>query len=267
MAKQQPSQDEIDYALSTLELFKGNIKSAASFLQMPARVLQQWAARAEQVASRASRVVLAAARRPRPPASLLDADPEEGGIFVPAPEVAVWMQRTFVVSDAPLINTDHEHLEDANIGVLWTNVANSRQGKAIAGTAELPYGGNGSKWQKARMAFQLREWFGPEPLDFLITLYAFYADECNDPSFCSLAEHEMYHCGQRTDIFGEPAFSKSGLPLYTIRGHDAEEHVGVVRRYGVGAAAAGVKELVAAANSKPLFAEAQVAAACGTCRR
>jgi hypothetical protein len=267
MGKAEVSQDEIDYALSTLEFFHGDVKACARFLQMPAKELQQWAARAEQSALRASRTVLAAALRPRPPALLLGADPEEGGIFVPSPDLSAWMQKTFVVSGAPLLNPDHEHLEDALIGVLWTNVANTRSGKMIAGTAEMPYGGTGSKWGKARAEFQLRQWFGPDRLDFLIVLDAEYADQCDDATFCSLCEHEMYHCAQKTDLFGAPAFSKSGSPLYTMKGHDAEEFVGVVARYGVGAAAGGVPALVAAGNKAPSVAAAKISSACGTCRR
>lgn len=267
MAKAQPSQDEIDYALSTLEVFKGNVKSAASFLQMPAKVLQAWASRAEQVATRASRETLAAALRPRPPAFMLDADPEDGPIFVPAPEVTAWMLRTFVVRGAALHNPAHEHLEEAKLGVVWTNVFNERQGKFVAGTAEMPYGGSGSRWSKARADFQLRQWFGPDRLDFLITLYSGYADECNNASFCSLSEHEMYHCGQKADEDGDPIYTREGGRIFVIKGHDAEEHVGIVERYGVEAAAAGVKELVAAASRKPILPAASIAAACGTCRR
>jgi len=48
------------------------------------------------------------------------------------------------------------------------------------------------------------------------------------------------------DAFGAPKFKKStGLPSFTLRGHDVEEFVGVVRRYG--AAAAGVQAMIDAA--------------------
>jgi hypothetical protein len=39
----------------------------------------------------------------------------------------------------------------------------------------------------------------------------------------------------------------------------------VIRRYGVGAAALGVAELVSAAKAMPEVATARIAIACGTC--
>ncbi|NRP70767.1 hypothetical protein ILFOPFJJ_01649 [Ensifer psoraleae] len=80
-----------------------------------------------------------------------------------------------------------------------------------------------------------------------------------------LVEHELYHAAQETDAFGAPKFSKStGRPIFTIRGHDVEEFVGVVRRYG--ADAAGVRAMVDAANQKPEIARVQIAHPCGTCQ-
>ena len=53
------------------------------------------------------------------------------------------------------------------------------------------------------------------------------------------------------------------LPL---KGTTAEEHIGVVARYGAGAAAGGVAALVAAANRRPqITPAARIAEACGTC--
>nr|WP_272951650.1 putative metallopeptidase [Sinorhizobium meliloti] len=81
-------------------------------------------------------------------------------------------------------------------------------------------------------------------------------------SWC-LVEHELYHAAQETDAFGDPKFSRStGRPAFTIRGHELEEFVGVVRGYG--ADAAGVRGIVDAANRPPEIARAQIAHACGT---
>ncbi|WEX86485.1 putative metallopeptidase [Sinorhizobium garamanticum] len=55
-----------------------------------------------------------------------------------------------------------------------------------------------------------------------------------------------------------------GRPIFAIRGHDAEEFVGVVRRYGADAAA--VRAMVDAANQKPEIARVQIAHACDTCQ-
>ena len=124
----------------------------------------------------------------------------------------------------------------------------------------------GAKWSKARQEQQITEWFGEMP-DFLITLDANYAAQCDDVTFCAVVEHELYHCGQALNEFGAPKFNQTtGLPVYAIKGHDVEEFVGVVRRYGVGAAAGQTRALVEAANSAPEIGKAKVSGACGSCK-
>lgn len=118
------------------------------------------------------------------------------------------------------------------------------------------------RWAKARAEQQVREWFGFIP-DFILTFSAPYATHASDAEFCALVEHELYHCGQERDEWDAPKFRKSGLPAFTMRGHDVEEFVGVVRRYG--ADASGVRDLVEAASHEPLIARASIAQACGTC--
>lgn len=172
----------------------------------------------------------------------------------------------FIGEDAEQRNEDHDHLEFASIGWLWTDEENTRKQRRIAGEAELvrPPTSMG-KWGRARYFHQIHGWFGCEP-DFIITLYAPYAGRCDDASFCALVEHELYHCGQERDEFGAPKFVQStGLPKYAILGHDVEEFVGVVRRYGVGAAAGKTAALVDAANRAPEIEQASVVAMCGTC--
>lgn len=200
-------------------------------------------------------------QRPLPPADLFSL---EGDAFKPAPDVALWMQDTFIRADAELINPDHEHLRDAHIGVLWTTVANTRHMMAVAGQAERPVF-QGGKWSKRRQTMQMEQWFGELP-DFVITLDANYAVQCDDASFCALVEHELYHCSQERDQYGAPRFNSMGMPIFAIRGHDVEEFVGVVRRYGVGAAAGQTLALIEAAQRGPEIGKAKVAAACGTCR-
>lgn len=102
--------------------------------------------------------------------------------------------------------------------------------------------------------------------DFLITIDAHYAAQCDDAEFCSLIEHEMLHAGQERDMFGAPKFTKAGRPKFAMRGHDVEEFVSIVRRYGVGASAGSTRALVEAANQKPLIGGVQISQACGTCR-
>lgn len=204
-------------------------------------------------------------RRPLPPEDLVD-PARWTARFVPAPEVIDWLRRTFVEPGGALVNPEHAHLEHAELGVLWTSVENVSKGRLVAGTAEMPSQGGGGKWSKARAAQQMREWFGGVP-DFVVTLDAVRAATLDDASFCALVEHELYHCGQALDEYGAPRFTRGGAPVFAVRGHDAEEFVGVVRRYGAGAAAGGVTELVEAANRPPEVAAAGIAGACGTCLR
>jgi hypothetical protein len=113
----------------------------------------------------------------------------------------------------------------------------------------------------------LYQWFGEDELDFVITLAAPYCLDANDATFCALVEHEMYHCGQKLDEYLQPMFSKkTGKPLYAMRGHDVEEFTGIVRRYGVEAAAAGTLDIVAAAEYKPELEVARIAELCGSCK-
>lgn len=210
-------------------------------------------------------------QRPHPPAELTDISAAFDH-FEPAPEVLEWIRAAFLDSNAgPLYTTDHEHLANATIGVLWTNAENSRHGRRIVGQAEClsSSGGNkGGKWQRARADQQLREWFGFPLPDFLITLDALFADDCDDASFAALVDHELYHCAQALDEFGMPKFNQqTGDPVWAIRGHDVEEFVGVVRRFGVEAAGEGATDMVIAAATAPEITPATLARACGTCAR
>lgn len=121
-----------------------------------------------------------------------------------------------------------------------------------------------NRWNQQRGAYQLEQWFGMVP-DFTITISATIAEIMDDASFCALVEHELYHCAQAFDEFGMPRFTREGLPVFTMRGHDVEQFVGVVRRYG--SHASGVSELVHAALVGPTVQDGAVQAACGSCLR
>lgn len=200
--------------------------------------------------------------RPNPPESLFDIDNVVA--FTPAPEISEWVKATFFDESSSVHNPDHEHLADADIAFLWTIVENNRKGKRVIGQCEegKPQGAMG-KWSKARAEQQVREWFGEIP-DFIITLDAEYCRTCGDAEFCSLVEHELMHCGQETDEFGQPKFSKStGLPVYTVKGHDFEGFIGIAARYG--AIEPGIKELVEALSKPPLMTANMIGCACGSC--
>lgn len=197
--------------------------------------------------------------RPMPPSEIVDT---YLGVFVPAPEVTAWLRETFIDEGAELENEDHAHLRSAEIGVLWTSVANGRHQRRIVGQCEVGEPRAMGKWSKARAEQQIIEWFGDVP-DFILTFDANYSAQASDDEFCALVEHELYHAGQERDEFGAPKFTKAGTPKFTMRGHDVEEFVGVVRRYG--ADAAGVRALVDAAARAPSVARVSIAQACGTC--
>lgn len=199
--------------------------------------------------------------RPFPPRELIEAMHSE---FAPAHEVAKWVRETFIVEGAELKNDDHAHLMSANVEFLWTNVENVKKGRLLLGQCQL-MPPTGDKWSAARAENQIERWFGDMP-DFLVTLYAPACSQMTNTAFSALIEHELFHASQATDKFGAPAFNKqTGKPIWAIRGHDVEEFVGVVRRYG--ATSPELAEMVRLVNKGPEISEAQIARSCGTCLR
>lgn len=196
---------------------------------------------------------------PMPPQPLIDHYPIG---FAPVPEMIGFVHETLLNPNHDLYNPDHDHLLDAYIGFLFTNADCNSKGRRVAGMCEMPTF-RCNAWQKERQLIQLSEWFGDVP-DFVITLHAPYYASIADANRLALIEHELYHAAQAVDDFGMPRFRKTtGKPIYAIKGHDVEEFVGVVRRYG--AEASGVKEMVDVANRGPEVAQAYIDTVCGTC--
>ncbi|MDB5996886.1 MAG: hypothetical protein JWP42_4022 [Pseudomonas sp.] len=200
--------------------------------------------------------------RPHPPKGigLFDEGDDFPISFVPAPDVHEWLTTEIIDPDGELHNSDHEHLIQADIAVLWAAGGFNKKGKTVIGQAEEVVFRCGP-WQKGRQEQQMIQWFGRVP-SYLITLDASYCAQCSDIDFCALVEHELYHIGQDLDLMGIPKFTKEGLPKLTMRGHDVEEFVGVVRRYG---ASPDVQALVDAANKPAEVGKLNIARACGTC--
>ena len=200
--------------------------------------------------------------RPMPPASLLElSELSDFGIrLTPAPEVWEWLQTEILADTGSIHNEDHAHLLDADIKVMWASSSFNKQGRTVLGQAEqVAFRAGG--WQKARMEQQMRDWFGDVP-SHIITLAADYCAQCSDTDFCALVEHELYHIAQARDGYGQPKFTQEGLPKLEMRGHDVEEFVGVVRRYG---ASPDVQVLVDAANKPAEVGKLNISRACGTC--
>ncbi|WP_313083584.1 putative metallopeptidase [Atlantibacter sp.] len=201
-------------------------------------------------------------QRPYPPPQFIDNPDFKPYIrLIPAEGVHEWIHTGILSEEGTLHNPDHFHLLEADIVFMWASNAFAKKGRTVLGQCEevmMRAGG----WQKARMEQQMYEWFGRIP-EFIITLAADYCAQCSDLEFCALVEHELYHIAQETDEFGAPKFYRdSGLPKLKLRGHDVEEFVGVVRRYG---ASHDVQQLVAAANRPAEVAHLDIARACGTC--
>jgi hypothetical protein len=200
--------------------------------------------------------------RPQPPEGL--GEWREGKatlMLAPAPNLRDWVRATFIEEDGALFNEEHKHLRWANFECLWAAGSFTKQTRTVVGqTEEVAFRVSG--FQRWRQEQQLEEWFGQVP-DYLITIAADYWMQAGEAEACALVEHELYHIGQKQDAFGSPEFTKEGLPKLQIRGHDVEEFVGVVRRYGVGGGK--LTELVKAANAKPEVGRLRLSQACGTC--
>ncbi|HGN9176826.1 TPA: putative metallopeptidase [Klebsiella pneumoniae] len=200
-------------------------------------------------------------RRPYPPVNFTGENWLPYTRLIPAAEIGEWVNQNILSEDGRIHNSDHTHLIDADVAFMWSSGSFAKNGRIVLGQCEqvmLHAGG----WQKARMEQQMHEWFGRIP-KFIITLAADYCEQCNDLEFCALVEHELYHIAQAADDYGAPKFNKeTGMPVLKLRGHDVEEFVGVVRRYG---ASKDVQEMVDAANRPAEVAHIDVARACGTC--
>ncbi|MDX4947166.1 putative metallopeptidase [Providencia manganoxydans] len=197
--------------------------------------------------------------RPYPPHEFLEAFSPYIKI-IPAPEINAWVQQHLLDDNGDIHNSDHTHLIDADICFMWASLSFNKKGRYVLGQCEevmMRAGG----WQKARMEQQMYEWFGRIP-KFVITLAADYCAQCSDAEFCALVEHELYHIAQDIDEFGTPKFTQEGMPKLRLRGHDVEEFIGVVRRYG---ASEKVQAIIDAASEKPEVARLNISRACGTC--
>lgn len=194
---------------------------------------------------------------PKPPSRLLEAIHPT---FAPAPDIRDWAYATFIEEGAPLQNPDHEHLKDAQILFLWSSIPFTKTGRQVVGTAQRGFQ-SGSLGKKELIEQRFREWNAGDLPDFVITLCAPYLHEASERGACALVEHELYHCAQETDLFGAPAFTDSGMPKWTIRGHDIEEFVGIVARYGAYSPELMALQTVLARG--PLVAPEEINAVCG----
>ncbi|EPQ6384851.1 putative metallopeptidase [Acinetobacter baumannii] len=206
--------------------------------------------------------------RPFPPTDFMDqAEEEEALRLIPAPDLKNWVVANFLTLGGPLHNPDHDHIAEMlhdNEGFLafaWASSAYTRAKRMVLGQCEKVMFNQGG-WKKARQEQQMRDWFGYVPV-YLITIDASYCDQATDRDFCALIEHELYHIGVERDEDGDPLISEmTGLPKHYLAGHDVEEFVGVVKRWG---ADESVKRLIEVAKQAPFVSDVNISKCCGTC--
>lgn len=196
--------------------------------------------------------------RPSPPSE--DVFPPWLNRFAGAPELSQWVRDTFLDMDSPLYNEEHAHLEDFDIGWIWAAKPAQNRQHLVWGQARIITTAD-SKWSQQMALAQLEDLLGRVP-DAIVTICAEYARMCDDDAFCALIEHELYHFGHAEDENG-PRFNREGLPVIEIRGHDIEEFVGVVRRYGL--VDGNMRAMAKALADGPEIGRANIAKACGTC--
>lgn len=206
--------------------------------------------------------------RPFPPQDLLDkADEEEAIRLAPAPDLMNWVITNFLTIGGPLHNPDHDHIaelihdNEEFLAFAWASSACMAKKRMVLGQCEKVMFNQGG-WKKARQEQQMRDWFRYVPV-YLITIDASYCDQATDREFCALIEHELYHIGVERDEDGDPIISEmTGLPKHYLAGHDVEEFVGVVKRWG---ADESVKRLIEVAKQAPFVSDVNISKCCGTC--
>ncbi|WP_151817167.1 putative metallopeptidase [Acinetobacter oleivorans] len=206
--------------------------------------------------------------RPFPPTDFIDQAEEEEAIrLIPAPDLKKWVITNFLTLGGPLHNPDHDHIaellhdNEEFLACAWASSACVAKKRMVLGQCEKVMFNQGG-WKKARQEQQMRDWFGYVPV-YLITIDASYCDQATDRDFCALIEHELYHIGVERDGDGEPLYSDmTGLPKHYLAGHDVEEFVGVVKRYGP---SKNVKRLIEVAKNPPFVSDLDISRCCGNC--
>ncbi|EPG9382382.1 putative metallopeptidase [Acinetobacter baumannii] len=206
--------------------------------------------------------------RPFPPTDFIDQAEEEEAIrLTPAPDLKKWVVANYLTIGGPLHNPDHDHIaelihdNEEFLAFAWASSACMAKKRMVLGQCEKVMFNQGG-WKKARQEQQMRDWFGYVPV-YLITIDASYCDQATDRDFCALIEHELYHIGVERDEDGDPLISEmTGLPKHYLAGHDVEEFVGVVKRWGP---SKNVKRLIEVAKNPPFVSNLDISRCCGNC--
>lgn len=206
--------------------------------------------------------------RPFPPQELIDKVEEDEAIrLAPAPDLMKWVITNFLTIGGLLHNPDHDHIaellhdNEEFLACAWASSACVAKKRMVLGQCEKVMFNQGG-WKKARQEQQMRDWFGFVPI-YLITIDASFCEKANDSEFCALLEHELYHIGVERYSDGEIIYSDhTGLPKHYLAGHDVEEFIGVVKRWG---ANDSVKRLIEVAKNPPFVSDLDISKCCGNC--
>lgn len=207
-------------------------------------------------------------------------------LFERSPEMEDFL-RTHWIDGETFPNDAFAHLQEASIGVAWTNVPapvkGAREpGLRAVGMAEIFAPRPAKRWIMARQEWAMHRIFGLELPDFAIWLDApnWAADTVSIATKLCTATHELLHCGQAEDEYGAPKYVRSGAkrgrPVWSLVPHDVERFNLEVEMFG--AAAAGVipmaRAIAAGATMRQVLLEGFGADVgepqpfvCGTCSR
>lgn len=111
----------------------------------------------------------------------------------------------------------HDHLEDAEIVVLFCEELPARNGRRILGTAHVMS-------EKERLL---------SGSDLLICLDKRIWSVAKEGMRRALLDHELCHFGLRMDEEGIPEHDDQGRTMYRLNAHDVEEFNAVIRRHGL----------------------------------
>ena len=194
-------------------------------------------------------------------------DLSPSGLIMPSSSLGQWAWATFIDPSGELTNDEHYHLADATLLFYWSATPMNKGGKKVIGQTALPQC-QGNAWTRAlyeRLIDQDSKHcvgLGAWP-DFIITIDT-YAANLTDRRFCALIEHELYHCAQAIDAFGNPKIDmETGKPKYMLRAHDVEVFIGEVRRYGIQGGDGALSVLANAILEGGTVEQSEIDLACG----
>lgn len=180
------------------------------------------------------------------------------------PELTDHIHNTILSPTHKMFNPVHLHLNELDLGFLFTNIENSTKGQRILGQAKIP-GSGGDAWGVGMTNLFLIERFGYFP-DALIILNGIWFSGATNLQRYALIEHELFHIAQKTDQYGLPQWDdETGKPKIKIQGHDVEEFIGVVSRYGT--YSPELAQMKGAMMKEPEFTIGEIDGICGSCKR